>query len=347
MNTSIQHITQQHSSIRKNIFISSFCIFLLVGVLPTIAFAQEPIKADTLIKKLDSLKSKTDSTGKQYNNINPDAYNENTKLNGRSYFLLLGSNIKQEFTKPFHMKRRDWGQLGKFAIAATALGFADEPIQKNALHLRNQSSALRQTGNFISKFGLQYEIYTLAAFETYGLLFKSTKVKTTTLLATQAVVTGLLVESVLKTLTGRTRPNYYGDNAEAEPTFKGPFGNLSKSADGKRSNSSFPSGHTTAAFAAATVFAVEYKNKPLIPIVAYTMASLVGVSRITENKHWATDVFTGAVLGYLTGRQVSFNYHRFAKIKNDAAKAAGKNTVSFNLDYQFHQMMPGLVWKFG
>ncbi len=317
-------------------------LILLLALSPLIVHAQVPIAADTLIKKLDSLKQKTD-TVKQINNINESAYNENTKLTPRSYFLLLGSNIKQEFTQPFHMKRRDWGKLGLFALSATALGVFDEPIQRNALSLRNRSSTVRKTGKFISNFGFQYEIYSLAAFETYGLIFKNTKVKTTTLLATQAVVTGLLVESVIKTLTGRTRPNFYGEGIEAQPTFKGPFANLSKTANGKRSNSSFPSGHTTAAFAAATVFAVEFKNRPVIPIVAYTIASLVGVSRITENKHWATDVFTGAALGYLTGRQVSFNYHRFAKIKNDRAKKA--QTVTLNLQYHYGQLMPGLVMK--
>lgn len=42
--------------------------------------AQEPvkIKGDTLIKKLDSLAKKTDSTCTQINNINKEAYNDVT-----------------------------------------------------------------------------------------------------------------------------------------------------------------------------------------------------------------------------------------------------------------------------
>ena len=316
-------------------------LIIFIAFFPLSVFAQQPIPADSLIKKLDSLEKKTD-TVKQVNNIAESDYNENTKLNGRTYFILLGSNIKQEFTKPFHMKRKDWGKLGIFAASVGALSFADEPIQRNALALRNRSSTVRNSGKFISNFGFQYEFISLAAFGAYGVIFKNQKVKTTTLLATQAVISGLLVESVVKTLTGRTRPNFYGANVEAEPSFKGPFANLSKTANGKRSNSSFPSGHTTAAFAAATVFAVEFKNRPVIPIIAYTVASLVGVSRITENKHWATDVVTGAILGYLTGRQVSFNYHRFAKIKNEAERKA--KSVTFALHYDYGQVTPGLVW---
>ncbi len=310
------------------------------------AFAQEPvkIKADTLIKKLDSLAKKTDSAGTQVNNINKEAYNDVTKLNARTYFILLGSSIKQEFTKPFHMKKRDFVRFGKFALVTAALSFADEPIQRNALDLRNRSATVRTVGKYITNFGGLYEALTLGAFGTYGIIAKSDKVKTTTLLATQAVVTSFLAEAVIKTLTGRTRPNFYTANVEAEPTFKGPFSKTSKDANGKRSNSSFPSGHTTAAFAAATIFAVEYKNKPYIPIIAYSIASLVGVSRITENKHWATDVLAGAALGYLTGRQVAYNYHRFAHIKN--TEEAKKKTVTLNMQYHFGKLMPGLVCKF-
>lgn len=305
------------------------------------SYAQQPI--DTLIHKLDSLSKKTDSAGYQINNTKETAYNGITKLSGRDYLILLGSNLKQAFTKPFHMTGKDWKKLGIFAGVAVATGFADETIQKNALSLRNKSSAVRNTGNYISRFGGLYEVYTLAGFGAYGLIVKNEKVKNTTLLATQAYITGGVVEAVLKTLSGRTRPSFYGQYAEAEPKFLGPFGNTSRDAAGKKSNSSFPSGHTTVAFAAATVFAKEYANQPLVPIIAYSAATLIGVSRITENKHWASDVLVGAALGFLTGRQVVNNYHRFAKIKTDAKK---RGQLSFNLNYDFGKMMPGVVYRF-
>ena len=188
-----------------------------------------------------------------------------------------------------------------------------------------------------------YEGYTLAALGAYGLIFKNEKLKTTTLLATQAYITGGAVGSVLKFVSGRTRPSYYDAGMEAEPKFLGPFSRTSRDASGKKVYSSFPSGHTTVAFAAATVFASEYKNKPIVPIIAYTAASLIGVSRITENKHWATDVFVGAAIGFLTGKQVVNNYHRYAKLKS-AEKL--KNAVSFHLNYSYGHWEPGLVYKF-
>lgn len=296
---------------------------------------------DTLIKKLDSLSKKTDSAGGQKNNTHEGAYNENTKITFNAYFILLASDLKQDFTKPFHMVRKDWTKLGLFTLSAVALSFADKPVQKQALKFRAGNTDALKVSKFITNSGGIYEFYTLAALGSYGFIFKNEKIKTTTLLATQAYITGGVIESVLKYLSGRTRPSYYAPDVEARPRFLGPFGNTSRDYNGARSNSSFPSGHATVAFAAATVFAMEYKSTVWVPIFSYTAASLISISRITENKHWTTDVFVGAVLGYLSGRQIVNNYHRYAKLK---APHIPKNTVTFNVQYFNGQLTPGLVY---
>jgi membrane-associated phospholipid phosphatase len=318
--------------INKFLFVTTFLLLSFTG------FSQ--VK-DTLIKKLDSLSHKTDSAGGQQNNTTERAYNTQTKITFKNYFVLMGSNLKQEFTKPFHMTGKNWGQLGMFALATTALSFADEPIQKQALKFRNTNSGALKVSKFITNSGGIYEFYTLGAIGAYGFIFKNEKVKTTTLLATQAYISGTVVESVLKFVTGRTRPSFYDPTVEAEPTFKGPFAKTAYDFSGTRSNSSFPSGHATVAFAAATVFAMEYKSTVWVPVFSYTAASLISISRITENKHWATDVFVGAALGYLTGRQIVNNYHRYAKIKSPGLP---KNSVTFNVQYHSHQITPGVVY---
>ena len=61
----------------------------------------------------------------------------------------------------------------------------------------------------------------------------------------------------------------------------------------------FPSGHTSSAFATATVVAEHY---PAYGPWAYLAAGLVGLSRIMEEKHWPSNVVFGAGLGYLTAR---------------------------------------------
>lgn len=316
---------------------------LLIGfiLISNLTFAQ---KTDTLIKKLDSLSKKTHEAGGQINNTNPAAYNETTKLNFSSYFILLGSDLKQTFTKPFHMTKKDWLNAGKFAVIAGALSFADEPIQKFALDLRNHNPALRHVSRYVTNFGGTYEAYILGGLGAYGFVFKNDKMQTTTLLATQAYITGGALESVLKFLTGRQRP-YYTDSTivQAEPTFHGPLYKTPLDPNGKKTNSSFPSGHTTVAFAAATVFAMEYHNKPLIPIFAYSAATLIGLSRIAENKHWATDVLSGAAIGYLAGRLIVNNYHRYARLKAPEQK---KNRAVFNIQYNHGVIMPGLTYTF-
>jgi membrane-associated phospholipid phosphatase len=314
-------------------------LFLLLSA-PVTGFSQ---KTDTLINKLDSLSRKTDSAGAQVNNITPKAYNENTKLTFNTYFILLGSDLKQSFTKPFHMKKRDWGNLGKFALVTGALAFADEPIQKGALKLRSNNPGLTNVSKYVTNFGGIYEAYTLGALGAYGIIFKNTKMQTTTLLATQAYLAGGAVEGVIKFLSGRTRPSLYDPGTEAEPRFLGPFSKTAKDAGGKKVYSSFPSGHTTVAFAAATVFALEYKDKLIVPIIAYSAATMIGLSRITENKHWSTDVLVGAALGFLTGKEVVNNYHRYSKLKAPGQK---KNTVTFNLGYSYGHFTPGLIYKF-
>lgn len=307
-----------------------FVVFLTMLSLK--GFSQQP---DTLIRKLDSLNKKNDSTpAVQQNNISEAAYNEATKITFKTYFILLGSTIKQEYTKPFHMKKREWGQFGLFALAAGALSFADEPVQRQALKFRASKPGAVKLSNYITNTGGAYEMITLLTLGSYGYIFKNEKMRTTTLLATQAYITGALIETTVKYLSGRTRPSTYALGQEAEPRFKGPFGK-------GVANSSFPSGHSTVAFAAATVYAMEYKSTVWVPIVAYSAATLISASRITENKHWLTDVFVGAVLGYINGRHVVNNYHRYAKLK---APGQTKNSVSFNFQYDGFQFRPGLVY---
>ncbi len=70
--------------------------------------------------------------------------------------------------------------------------------------------------------------------------------------------------------------------------------------DGSNSHS-FPSGHTAMAFMSATMLAKEYGHRsPLISMGAYTAASATGLMRMANNKHWLSDVLTGAGIGILS-----------------------------------------------
>jgi len=64
---------------------------------------------------------------------------------------------------------------------------------------------------------------------------------------------------------------------------------------------SFPSGHTASAFMTATWLHKEYglTRSPLYSIAGYSVATLVGLTRQLNNKHWFSDVLFGAGIGYL------------------------------------------------
>ena len=61
---------------------------------------------------------------------------------------------------------------------------------------------------------------------------------------------------------------------------------------------SFPSGHTATAFMTATMLNKEYGYRsPWIGIGAYSVAAATGLMRMANNKHWLSDVMTGAGVG--------------------------------------------------
>jgi len=66
--------------------------------------------------------------------------------------------------------------------------------------------------------------------------------------------------------------------------------------DASETGQSFPSGHTSIAFATATSLALEYK-KWYVVVPAYLWAAGVGYSRLYLGEHYPTDVLAGAVVG--------------------------------------------------
>ena len=101
------------------------------------------------------------------------------------------------------------------------------------------------------------------------------------------VFTGLNV-AVLKSLLGMARPDL-GQG----PNFTGP------SLD--NDYAAMPSGHTAGAFALATVLGAKY---PRYKWAFYTLATLIGLSRIYLEQHWPSNVLAGAVIGIYGGQRV-------------------------------------------
>ncbi|GAE22393.1 PAP2 superfamily protein [Bacteroides pyogenes JCM 10003] len=68
------------------------------------------------------------------------------------------------------------------------------------------------------------------------------------------------------------------------------------------SNNSFPSGHTATAFMFATMLHNEYgtTRSPLYSVLGYSLGTATAISRQLNNKHWFSDVLTGAGIGIVS-----------------------------------------------
>jgi membrane-associated phospholipid phosphatase len=118
---------------------------------------------------------------------------------------------------------------------------------------------------------------------------------------TEAVVLATGVTGLLKGVLSRSRPYVSADTNPRDFKFGKGFSGEDRA--------SFPSGHTTVAFAAASSVTSEAQriwpgHTWIVAPVMYGGASLVGLSRMYHNKHWASDVVLGAAVGTFSGIKV-------------------------------------------
>ncbi|PZR15335.1 MAG: PAP2 family protein [Flavobacterium psychrophilum] len=94
---------------------------------------------------------------------------------------------------------------------------------------------------------------------------------------------------------------------------------------------SFPSGHTAQAFAAATFMAKEYGHKSIwYSIGAYTVATGIGTMRVMNNRHWVSDVLVGAGIGILSTNLVYLTH----QYKWGKKKSSGQTLIIPSYDGQ-------------
>ena len=133
-------------------------------------------------------------------------------------------------------------------------------------------------------------VLAVAAFVTADLARRRDGARTVAALEAGLWAAGLT--EVLKAAVGRPRPVLYTTDAPAEA---GNAGNAR----------SFPSGHTSVAFAFATTYWLSRRDldgKPgALGWLALGVAAGVGVSRVAAAKHFPSDVLAGAVLGTASG----------------------------------------------
>jgi len=121
----------------------------------------------------------------------------------------------------------------------------------------------------------------------------------------------------------------------------------SKRPDGT-ANNSFPSGHTATAFMTATMLTNEYGwRSPLISIGAYTSATLTGLFRMANNRHWLSDVLFGAGIGVLSTQTGYFLTDLIYKDKGLNKRSFTENKISRDDNPSFLGIYMGYDYPLG
>lgn len=211
------------------------------------------------------------------------------------------------WSSPARIKTRDVAPLLALAAAAAVLVSADERTRDAVQGYAGRHAWVGHVGPVVTVMGYEGAWGTAGAFFGLGLLLKDERAKETGYLAASAMAQSFLVGSVLKGLAGRQRP-FDEDGVDHWWGPRGFVGRFESGMSGKYD--SFPSGHTTNAFAMATIIAHQYRRQVWIPVVAYAVATGVGLSRMTLDRHWSSDVLCGAVLGHAVARLVLRTHDR-------------------------------------
>jgi Capsule assembly protein Wzi/PAP2 superfamily len=148
------------------------------------------------------------------------------------------------------------------------------------------------TANSFSNYAVAGYAAGVGALYLEGWRTNSPKQKETAVLAGEAAVNSVIVGEALKYAFLRDRP-YQGDGT----------GHFFRSG-----GSSFYSVHSTVAWSIASIIAREYPGW-LTKGLAYGGAASIGLARVAANQHFPSDVFVGAVAGYMIGRQVYHDRH--------------------------------------
>jgi membrane-associated phospholipid phosphatase len=266
----------------------------------------------------------------------------------KGYLPSLGYNLGAQFTAPFRMNSKQWMMTGAAAVITAGLIHFDNEIDEWARVQKQKHNWVNKTSPLVTNFGGPWGIYSAIASGAVFAVFKNEKGVQTSLLATQAMITSGLWANIVKVLTGRERPMAdYVISKKGGGEWYGPFAVWDQDLAVRRPVSAFdafPSGHTATAFSIATVFAMQYKDKKAVPIICYSAATLVGISRLTEHEHWASDVFVGGLLGYLCGRQVVNHYNKLHESQPAQPSSNRKKEKELTLIQRGNQIGVSLRW---
>lgn len=196
--------------------------------------------------------------------------------------------------------------LGTLA-GAIAISAFDAPIgtEMRAQDFRN-GTAVGRTAQVVRGVGSPGAVLIAAGVFAAGKLAERPGLEDAGWHAAESVLLAGGVTAALKFAVGRARPlDIEGSDGDEFSPFRGY----------RDEWSSMPSGHTTVAFAAASAFSAELgrshpKAARWVRPLLYAGAAAVGISRVVDERHWASDVIVGAGVGTFVGRRLVGFSHR-------------------------------------
>jgi membrane-associated phospholipid phosphatase len=200
------------------------------------------------------------------------------------------SDIGYYVTSPLRFDRADWLAAGGVLVGTGVLMSQDKTIHDGMrAEARNSYNGdfwdvPTAVGDFAGAGGLAAVLYGV------GLATKSDEVRVTGRLIVESIASAGLTALTVRVLSGRSRPFTGDDSWHFRP--------MGWTYD----HESFPSGHTTTAFALCTVLG-ERIGTTWSRVGFYSLASLTAFARVRNNQHWPSDVAMGAVLGITAGLQ--------------------------------------------
>ncbi len=256
---------------------------LLISLLFVSIFQFSAVAQDTKKDTIPGTKGKVD--------VAPETKTERKQAKKLYSISQFGRETLLFVKQPLRWKGKDWLYLGGLAGGTFLLTFADQPLRNATQGDQKYYHSVAVEGGRI--YGEGYSIIGVAAvFGVYGLIAGDTAAKKITIELLQAGLYSETVTVLLKMTVGRARP-YTNEGARSIHPFAGI----------NTDHNSFPSGHSTSAFALSTVMSRHAKSD-LVKILAYVPAGFTLFSRIYQDKHWVSDELVGAGVGFFVGNWV-------------------------------------------
>jgi len=218
----------------------------------------------------------------------------------KEYFKSLATDLPALIASPVKWSKKEW--IGAATVIGVSSVLYSQDKQIADFWQRNRTDELDKANEyFFDPFGkMYYTIPLMGAFYIYGSAANKNKPKIVAMDFVQASLYSGVIVTVIKHVAHRQRP--FQTNPHNPYLWDGPNTD-------NWGHTSFPSGHTIMTFTFAAVLATHYNDNLWVPITVYSLATLEGMARMYDDKHWSSDVFVGAALGYAIGTFVVNRNH--------------------------------------